>query len=131
MRTINTLAELKEERKRLNARKVFLESEIKMNYEAIKEDLKPLQLITKGAGKALSSKDNSLFGDSIGHITNLVVKKIFLKNAGFLTRMIVPFLAKNVASNVAEENKPKITEWITDLIGRIKNRRSNAEEAAE
>jgi hypothetical protein len=131
MRTINTLKELREERERLYAKRAFLESEIRKGFDEIKEDLKPLQMITKGAGKALSSKDNSLFGDSIGHITNLVVKKIFLKNAGFLTRMIVPFLAKNVASNIAEENKPKVSEWISDLIAKIKSRRSQAQEPAE
>lgn len=129
MRTINTIEELKAERQRLYMRKAFLETEIKNSFEEIKEQLKPLQVITKGAGKLLSSKDNSIVGNSVGFLTDVLVKKVILRNSGFLTRLIVPYLAKNVASNVAEENKPKIADWISDLIGRFAHRKEKAAEA--
>jgi hypothetical protein len=119
MRTINTLEELKEERRRLNMRKDLLETEIKNDFAGIKEDLKPLQLLTKGAGAMLSSKDNGIAGSSAGFLTGFLVKKLILKNSGFLTKLIVPYLAKNVASNVVEENKPKIADWISALISKF------------
>lgn len=126
MRTINNLAELKQERQRLNLHKAFLESEIKNNFNEIKEQLKPLQLLTKGASKMLSSKDNSIVGNSVGYLTDLIVKNVFMKKSGFLARLIVPFLAKNVAGNLVEENKPQIAHWIQELISKFRNRKAES-----
>jgi hypothetical protein len=127
MRTINTLEELKAERLRLKMRKALLETEIRNNFNEIKEDLKPLQLLTKGAGKLLSSKDNGIAGNSAGFLTEFIVKKLILKNSGFLTRLIVPYLAKNVASNVVEDNKPKIADWISGLLAKFMNKKTEAQ----
>ncbi|MCW3103791.1 MAG: hypothetical protein JWO09_2231 [Bacteroidetes bacterium] len=127
MRTINTLAELKEERQRLYMRQAFLETEIKTNFNEMKEQLKPVHHLAQTAGKFLSSKDNSVVGDSVGFITNALVKNVILKNAGFITKLIVPYLAKNVASNVAEDNKPKIAGWISDMIAKFMPKKVEAE----
>jgi len=128
MKTINTLAELKQERQRLILHKTFLETEIKNDFNAIKEQLKPLQLITKGAGSLLSSKDNGIIGNSVGYLTGIIVKNVVMRKSGFLAKLIVPYIAKNLASNIAEENKPKITHWIEELIARFSQRRTaNAE----
>ncbi|MCW3072507.1 MAG: hypothetical protein JWO44_2397 [Bacteroidetes bacterium] len=127
MRTINTLAELKEERQRLYMRKAFLETEIKTNFNEIKEQLKPFHSLAKGAGKFLASKDNSVVGSSVGFLTSALVKNVLLRNSGFITKLIVPYLAKNVASNVAEDNKPKIAGWISDMIARFMPKKAEAE----
>jgi hypothetical protein len=124
MKTINTLAELKQERQRLYLHKAFLETEIKNDINDIKEQLKPLQLLTKGAVKVLSSKDNTLIGKSAAYVTNLIVKKVLLRNSGFISRLIVPYLAKNVAGNIAEANKPKITHWIEEIISKFRHMRA-------
>jgi hypothetical protein len=126
MRTINTLAELKEERRRLYMKKALLETDITNNFNQIKEDLKPLQVLTKGVGKFLSSKDNSVLGSSAGFLTELLVKKVVLRNSNFITKLIVPFLAKNVASNVAEDNKSMITGWISDLIAKFTHKKEKS-----
>ncbi|HEX8515482.1 MAG TPA: hypothetical protein VF868_04725 [Bacteroidia bacterium] len=118
MRTINTLAELREERQRLYMRKVFLETEIKKDFSEIKESLKPMNI--------LASHDNSIVGSSAGFLAEKLIKNVVLRNSGFITRLIVPFLAKNVASNLAEDNKPKITHWITDLIEKFTHKKAEA-----
>ena len=127
MRTINTIEELRAERQRLYMRKALLETEIRNDYNEIKEDLKPVILLTKGAGKLLSSKDNSIAGNSVGYLTELIVKKVVLKNSGFLMRLIVPYLAKNLASNVVEDNKPTIASWITGLVSKFMNKKTEAQ----
>jgi hypothetical protein len=127
MKSINTLAELRQERKRLNLHKAFLETEIKNDFNEIKEQLKPLQVFSKGAAKVLSSKDNSIVGNSVGYLTKLIVKNVIMRKSGFLARLIVPYFAKNVAGNVAEENKSKITDWLEDIF--LKFRKHSAEKA--
>jgi hypothetical protein len=124
MRTINTLAELRAERQRLKVHKVFLEAEIKKDVQDIKKQFAPLTLITKG----LSSKDNSAFGSGVGAITDLLLKNVVLKNSGFLTKMIVPFIAKNAASNFAEEHKTEVFSWIEGLISKFRKKREEKRE---
>lgn len=111
MRTINSLAELKEERQRLIMRQTFLETEIKKDFQELKDQFKPLNV--------LKSNDNSIVGNSAGFLTEVLIKNVVLRNSGFITRLIVPYLAKTVASNMAEDNKPKIAGWISDLINKF------------
>jgi hypothetical protein len=124
MRTINTLAELKEERLRLQMRQAFLEAEIKTNFTEIKEQLKPLRMIAKGAGKFFAGREHSVAGDTAGYLTNVLVKDVLLKNAGFLSRFILPYLAKNAATNVVDENKDKLSGWVQDLIAKFTHKKT-------
>jgi hypothetical protein len=126
MKTINTLAELKQERQRLYAHKAFLEAEIKSDLDEIRQQLKPLQLVTKGAVKMLSSKSNSIISNSIGYLTNAVFKNIIMRKSGFFAKLIVPYLAKNVAGNIAEANKPQITHWIEEMISKFRQKRTES-----
>ncbi len=119
MRKINTLSELKSEQKKLHFRKIFLESEIKNDLELIKADLEPLKLLTKSAGKILVSKDNGILGNSLGYIADILTKNILLKNSGFVTRLIVPYLVKLSTSNIVENNKSKIAEWAGRQISKL------------
>jgi hypothetical protein len=119
MRTINTLAELKAERRRLILHKEFLEAEIKKDVQEVKKQFAPLTLITKG----LASHENSAFGSGVGAITDLLVKNVVLKNAGFLTKMIVPFLAKNAAANYAEAHKTEVFSWVENLISKFRKKK--------
>jgi hypothetical protein len=126
MRTINTLAELKEERLRLQMRKTFLEAEIKTNFNEIKEQLKPLKLVAKGATKFFAGKDHSVAGDTAGYLTNVLVKEVLLKNAGYLSRLVLPYLAKNVATNAVDDNKAKISDWIQGIIAKFTHKKAEA-----
>ena len=127
MRKINTITELKAEQKRLRLKQLVLESEIKTEFAALKESFAPLKMLTKGVGNTLSSKDNGIIGNSFGGIAEFLVRNVVLRNSGFLTRLIVPYLAKNTASNIAENNKGEIVDWVTGLISKF-SKRKTAEE---
>jgi hypothetical protein len=129
MRRINTLAELKAERKALMLKKADLESEIKKDIEGIKADLEPVLIIAKGMKSALSSKDNGILGKSAGSAADFISKHTIFRNSGFITRLIMPFLVKNVTSNVVENNKSKIIDWVDHLLSKIM-KKEQAEENA-
>lgn len=124
MRTINTIDELKQERLRLNLHKAFLETEIKNNFNEMKEQLVPLQILTNGAAKVLSSKDNSIVGNSVGYLANMVVKNVIMRKSGFIAKLIIPFIVKNVAGNIAEANKSTITHWLEGVISKFTHKSS-------
>lgn len=119
MTKINSLADLKIEQKRLHLRRLVLETEIINDLEKLKEELEPLKSFTKSAGNVLLSKNNGILGNSLGSIANFITKNVLLKNSGFITRLIVPYLVKNSTSNLVENNKSKITDWVDILISKF------------
>ena len=116
MKKIETLFDLKTERIRLNIRKAQLEAEIKNDFEGLKESLAPMHLVTDGAANMLVNKNHGLVNSATSTIIDLILKKVLLRNAGFITRLVLPFIAKNTANNFVAENKTKILGWIGDLI---------------
>ncbi|MFL5764093.1 MAG: hypothetical protein ACJ77K_09140 [Bacteroidia bacterium] len=129
MRRINTLAELKAERKALILRKAELEASMKNDIEGIKADLEPVFAMAKGAKNFLSSKDNSVLGTSAGTAANFIAKHTLFRNSGFITRLIMPFLVKNATSNIVEQNKSKIIDWVETLVSKFRNREKAEENA--
>jgi hypothetical protein len=119
MRKIDTLADLKAEKKRLKFRKLVLEAELKQDLAGFKETLAPLAIVTRGAKTLLSSKDNSIVGSSFGNVANFLAKNILLRNSGLITRLLVPYIIKNATSNFAENNKSKILGWLEQFISRL------------
>src|SRR3954468_22631996 len=122
MRRINTLAELKAEKKALMLRRAELEVEMKKDLEEIREDLKPVLAIAKGAKSFLSSKDNGVLGKSAGTAADFIAKHTLFKNSGFITKLIMPFLVKNITSNVVNDNKSQIIDWVDNLLSKIRHK---------
>lgn len=123
MQKVNTLAELKAEQKNLEVRRISLEREIKNDFEAIKAELAPLTSVKEGAKTLLISKDNSTLSNSIGKVADFVTNKVILKNSGYLVRLIVPFLVKNMTTNIVENNKSSIVDWVGNFVSKLKQKR--------
>ena len=122
MKQINTLQDLRSERGRLRLQQSILEEEIKENIRGIKSDLAPLQLVRKGANKVLMTEHNGVISDSLGMLSNLFAKKVLFRNAGFFTRLLIPFLIRNLTSNIVHDNKDKILGWVSDIILKVGGR---------
>jgi hypothetical protein len=54
---------------------------------------------------------------------NLIAKKVLLRNAGFFTKLFIPFLIKNLTKNLVHENKDKILGWVGEMILRVGGRK--------
>jgi hypothetical protein len=125
MRKIETLTELKAERIRLRQKKMRLESEIENNFNTLKESFAPLQLVTDGAAKMLVNKNHGIANETISMILDFILKKVVLRNSGFILRLILPLIARNTANNLLTENKTKILGWIGDLILKASSRKNH------
>ena len=124
MMKINSVAELKAEQNKLRSKKVFLETEITTNLDKVKAELEPLRLLTKGARDFLVNKNNGILSNSLGSVANFLTKNVFLKNSGFITRMIIPYLVKNSTSNLVEKNRSEIVGWLGDLVSKFVNKKT-------
>ena len=125
MRKINTLSDLRAEKLRLRQKQLLLEEEIKNDFESLKESFSPAQLVADGASKMLVNKNFGLMNQITNIIVDLILKKILLRNSGFLTRLVLPFIAKNTANNYLADHKTKILGWFGDLILKLGDRNNH------
>lgn len=119
MKRISNLQELEAERERLMLRKIHLEGEIKNSFNKIKEDLQPLNAFRKGVSGFLSSKNNDVLSGSIGGVVEYLLRNLVFRRSGLLTRLIVPYLAKNATTNLVSQNKSAIMKTIVGVLSRL------------
>jgi hypothetical protein len=92
---------------------------VNQDIAEIREQLKPVTSFLTFSGK-LITRDGSNFAlnAGAGTLIDLVVKKLLLSKAGWLTRRIVPFLLKNYSSHFISENKGALMEKLFSWIGK-------------
>ena len=104
MNNITTYNDLVQEKQRLSLlleeRKILVKTE----FEEIKLKLKPLTHIVEVVEK-MSSKDtsNPFINAGISMGVNFLLKNVLLRNAGWITRLVLPVLAKNYLTHEVEE----------------------------
>ena len=115
---IQTYDDLIEEKKRLEALLAVQKDEIDTSWQGVKSSLNPLNNAASFLGKITrSDKSNPLLTVGIGFIGDLVLRKVF--KAGWLIRLVVPFVVKNYSSHLfaskGENGKPTIGTRIKKL----------------
>ena len=103
---INTYAKLLNEKQRL---KLLLEVHkivIKEDTRMIRETIKPATDVLSIIGK-LTNRDrtNPLLNLGVDFGVDLIVRKLLLGRAGWVSKIIIPFIVKNFSSNIFAENK--------------------------
>jgi hypothetical protein len=114
---IQTYDDLLEQKKRLEDLLVVQKQQISSNWVEVKESLTPVNNIVAFFGKLTHrDKSNPLVNMGIDIGGDLLLKRILLARAGWLTRLAVPYLLKNYSSNVfADRGKSflhKIKHWL-------------------
>lgn len=126
MQKISNIQELEAERERLLMRKVHLEGEIKNSFNELKEDLQPLNAFRKGVSGFLSSKNNDVLSGSIGGVVEYLLRNLVFRRSGLLTRLIVPYLAKNATANAVSQNKSTIMKTIIGIFSKLSAEKEEA-----
>ena len=122
--------------KDLLAEKEMLQSRLKEQKKALRENvdkmmgtLEPLQSVISLAGK-LTARDNSniFLNAGVDKLIDLIIKKLLLSKAGWITRLVVPFFLKNYSSHFISENKDTILNMLFSWFGK---KNVNGEEKVE
>jgi phage gp29-like protein len=114
---IRTYSNLVEEKQRLEL-KLKLQKQLLMeDIDDLKEQLAPVQSALSTMGKLLARDGNNfLLNAGTGELVDWVIRKGFLSRAGWLSRIIIPFMIKNYSSHFIAENKNaffnKLFSWI-------------------
>lgn len=111
--SIQSYTDLMVEKERLKLLFAAQKQDIKDEINSIKDELSPISLALKSVG-FFTKQDKSLglFNKAINNGIDFLLKKVILRDAGWLTKLIVPFITKNIVSNFAakkvEEELPAI-----------------------
>jgi len=116
-RKIQTYDDLLEEKKRLEQLLLIQKDQITGHWVEMKEEFKPVNNIISFFSKLTTrDKTNPLVNMGIDIAGDVVLRKILLAKAGWITRLAVPFLLKNYSSNVfADKGKSflhRVKNWI-------------------
>lgn len=118
-RSISSYEELLEEKARLNALLSAQKNLVRQDINMIKAELVPVRKALNVASKFASRENrNDMLTIAADAIIDMVIKRIILSKAGFITRTVVPFLMKNFSSHVIADNKDKIINMITSLFSK-------------
>ena len=118
-KSISSYEELLEEKARLNALLSAQKNLVRQDINMIKAELVPVRKALNVAGKfATRENRNDMLTIAADAVIDMVIKRIVLSKAGFITRTVVPFLMKNFSSHVIADNKDKIINMITSLFSK-------------
>ena len=122
MNKINNLAELKEERRRLQYKRAEFEVLLKAEYQHLKEELKPSKLILDAVSRAAAHKHKDIIGNTTKSVVDLLINKVVLRNAGFITKIVGGIVAHKLTDKVVTDNKSSIASWVINLLDKVTTR---------
>lgn len=113
---IQTIDDLRAERARLHNQIQLSKISMRNEMTAIKEELNPARQAVGVLNDVLTSPQKGLLTLGIGLGVDIVLRRTILARAGWLTKLVVPFLVRNAATNILQKNGKGIVEkslvWI-------------------
>ena len=116
---IRTYDDLLEEKARLKLLLSAQKELVRQDINQLKQELAPVKSAISMVGK-FATKDNRnwILTTAADTIIDLVVRKMVLSKAGFITKLAVPFFMKNFSSHIIADNKDKIISKLSSWFGK-------------
>jgi hypothetical protein len=103
---IQTYQDLLEEKEKVERLMKAQKDLVRMDLQLLKGEMRPALRAVKTFGKMFTrEKDKSIFGVGTERLVDFVFQRFVLNKAGWLAKLVVPVLVKNVSSHVVAENK--------------------------
>ena len=119
---IQTYDDLLEEKKRLELLLVNQKQVISANWTGLKDEFQPVNNVFSFLSKLTTrDKTNPLVNMGVDLAGDVFLRKLLLARAGWLTRLVVPFLLKNYSSNVFADKGKSLLQNVKHWLRRHKN----------
>ena len=116
---IKNLDDLRAEKARLKNQIEVSRMNLRHQFGAIKQELNPLNQALGIVSDVFTTPRKGLLSLGVGIGVDTVLKNVVLARAGWLPRLVVPFLVKNVATNYISKNKTSVVE---NIVGWVKKK---------
>ncbi len=107
---IQTIDDLRAERAKLHNQMQLSKIGMRSEMAAIKEELNPARQAVGVLNDVLTSPKKGLLTLGIGLGVDIVLRRTILARAGWLPKLVVPFLVRNAATNILQKNGKSIVE---------------------
>ena len=116
---IQSYRDLLDEKERLQSLLKWQKEAVRRDIQEIGEELEPVRSVISLASRLVTrDSSNLVLNAGTNTLIDLVVKKLLLSRAGWLTRLAIPFLLKNYSSHFISENKGSIMKKLFSWIGK-------------
>ena len=117
MRRIDSLQQLKEEKRKLRLRAETLEGNIKNDWSNMKQSLAPANLVFKAFNNSITGVKPNLLNETMNVGIDIILRRLILRNRGLLVKLIVPYLVKNFTGNYIKTHRTDIFSWLRTKLG--------------
>lgn len=119
---IHNYEDLLKEKERLENQLKEQKEQIKKDFTALKDEMKPVANMFQEVGKFTKrDKSNTLLNAGVDITTGFLLNKFVLRKAGFITNLVVPFLIRNYSSNVLDEKGPTLLQRLSLFFNKRRN----------
>ena len=127
MKRIENIKDLRSERARLKLELNVAEEILKEDWEWIQTEFKPVHLAGKFLNNTLINKDHGVVSSGVREMIDLVLKSVVLSKAGWITKLVVPFIVKNISTNYMDDKKPEFFGMIKRMISKARKTSNNVD----
>ncbi|HEX7753916.1 MAG TPA: hypothetical protein VF421_01115 [Niabella sp.] len=119
---IRSHEELLIEKERLKSSLKQRKADLKASFGAIKDELSPITKVAQTTKDIFTADSNfPLIGFGVEKLTDLIVRKGILRKAGWLPRLIAPFLVKKISTYlIAVQGSDQITQKMHAFASRLR-----------
>lgn len=131
---IKSMEDYRMERRRLKATIAEKELLLRADINEIQELMKPVKAASKFVGNFITSKDKNekdLIDKGVENAITFLLRNVLLARADWVTKTIVPIIAKNYATNKLDENRVNIVHTIREWLHKYQDKRREATLKAE
>lgn len=107
---IQNIDDLRAERARLKNQMELSKLYMQQQAAAIKTELNPARQAVGVIGDMLTSPQKGLLNLGVGLGVDTIIRRGLLARAGWLPRLVIPFLARNLAANLIQKNRTSLVE---------------------
>ena len=112
---IQNIDDLRAERVRLKNQMELSKVHMKQEVKAIKTELNPVHQAVGLVGDLLTAPKKGLLNVGVGIGVNTLLTRGLLARAGWLPRLVIPFIAQNLATNLIYKNRTSIVSFLIKL----------------
>ena len=131
MKKIKTYEDLLQEEQRLLSQLKASELLIRDDIAGVKEGLKPIGKVMKTISKFTTRDKTGAFANfGLDFSVDLLVRRILLAMAGWLTKIVIPYVVKNYSSHfISEQQKAKLMQKISNILSKLRPKPDTAHTA--
>lgn len=122
---IQNLEDVRAERARLKNQVETSRMNLRYEFGAIKKELNPINQALGVVTDVFTTPRKGLLSMGVGFGVDVVLKKVILARAGWLPRLVVPFLVKNVATKYISRNKTTVVEGMLGWVQKVTRDKSS------